>query len=121
MTSSMLLIMPRPVITFDQPLWWKSLAIQLSQPEGSPIRRLILIVGAFHVVISLLGSNGHLMAGSGIKELFEMINAPKAVEQILSGKAISRAVPYTPPVVCGSQLTATVQIDGCTTSMRSRS
>ena len=84
--------MPRPVITFDQPLWWKSLAIQLSQPEGSPIRRLILRLGAFHVEISFLGSNGHLMAGSGIKELFEMINAPKAVEQILSGKAISRAV-----------------------------
>ena len=33
------------------------------------------------------------MAGSGIKELFEMIiYAPKAVEQIMSGKAISRAV-----------------------------
>ena len=37
-----------PVITFDQPLWWKSLAIQLSQPEDSPIRRLILVLGAFH-------------------------------------------------------------------------
>ena len=41
--------------------------------------------------MSFLGSIGHLMAGSGIKELFEM-NAPKAVEQIMSGKAISRAV-----------------------------
>ena len=39
-----------------------------------------------------LGSIGHLMAGSGIKELFENIYAPKAVEQIMSGKAISRAV-----------------------------
>ena len=39
-----------------------------------------------------LCSIGHLMAGSGIKELFEMIYAPKAVEQIMSGKAISRAV-----------------------------
>ena len=81
-----------PVITFDQPLWWKSLAIQLSQPEGSPIRRLILKSGAFHVDMSFLGSNGHIMAVSGINELFEMIDAPKAVEQILSGKAISRAV-----------------------------
>ena len=42
--------------------------------------------------MSFLGSIGHLMAGSGIKELFEMIYAPKAVEQIMSGKAISRAV-----------------------------
>ena len=73
------------VITFDQPLWWKSLAIQLSQPEGSPIRRLILKLGVFHVEMSFIGSNGHLMAGSDINELFEMIYAPKAVEQILSG------------------------------------
>ena len=64
----------------EQPLWWKSLAIQLSQPEGSPIRRLILRLGAFHMYMNFLGSIGHLMAGSGIKELFEMIYAPKAVE-----------------------------------------
>ena len=76
----------------EQPLWWKSLAIQLSQPERSPIRRLILRLGAFHMEMSFLGSIGHLMAGSGIKELFEMIYALKAVEQIKSGKAISRAV-----------------------------
>ena len=42
--------------------------------------------------MSFLGSIAHLMAGSGIKELFEMIYAPKAVEQIMSGKAISSAV-----------------------------
>ena len=42
--------------------------------------------------MSFLGSIGHLMVGSGIKELFEMIYAPKAMEQIMSGKAISRAV-----------------------------
>ena len=42
--------------------------------------------------MSFLGSNGHLMAGSGINELFEMIYAPKSVVQILSGKATSRAV-----------------------------
>ena len=68
------------------------IATQLSQPEGSPIRRLILILGAFHMEMSFLDSMGHLMAGSGIKELFEMIYSPKAVEQIMSGKAISRAV-----------------------------
>ena len=42
--------------------------------------------------MSFLGSIGHIMAGSGIKELFEMIYAPQAVEQIMSRKAISRAV-----------------------------
>ena len=59
----------------------------LSQPEGSPIRRLILRLGAFHIEMSFLCSIGHLMAGSGIKELFEMIYAR-------------------------SRRTATVQIDG---------
>ena len=38
--------------------------------------------------MSFLGSIGHLMTRSGIKELFENIYAPKAVEQIMSGKAI---------------------------------
>ena len=42
--------------------------------------------------MSLLGSICHLMTGSGIRELFENIYAPKDVEQIMSGKAISRAV-----------------------------
>ena len=44
--------------------------------------------------MSFLSIIGHIMAGSGIKELFEMIKlyAPKAVKQIISGKAISRAV-----------------------------
>ena len=42
--------------------------------------------------MSFLSSIGHILAGSGIKELFEMIYARKAVKQIMSGKAISRAV-----------------------------
>ena len=56
--------------------------------------------------MSFLGSIGHIMAGSGIKELFEMIYASQAVEQIMSRKAISRAV-RAPTVGCGSQRTAT--------------
>ena len=52
-----------------------------------------------------------LMAGSGIKELFEMIYAPKAVEQIMSGKAISTVV--SAHLMLDA---ATVQIDGCTTA-----
>ena len=42
--------------------------------------------------MSIIGSIGHLMSGSGIKELFEMIYARIAVKQIMSGKAISRVV-----------------------------
>ena len=42
--------------------------------------------------MSFLGSIGHLIASSGIKELFEMTYGPTSLEQIMSGKAISRAV-----------------------------
>ena len=42
--------------------------------------------------MSFLGSIGHLMAGSGLKELLEMIYAPNSVVHITTGKAISRAV-----------------------------
>ena len=42
--------------------------------------------------MSFLGSIGHLMAGSGLKDLLDLIYAPNAVEYMLSGKAVSRAV-----------------------------
>ena len=80
------------VVTFDQPLWWKALSIILSEPDESPIRRIVLRLGAFHMEMSFLGSIGHLMAGSGLKELLELIYAPNAVDHILTGKAVSRAV-----------------------------
>ena len=80
------------IVTFDQPLWWKALSIILSEPVGSPMRRIVLRLGAFHMEMSFLGSIGHLMAGSGLKELLELIYAPSAVDHSLTGKAVTRAV-----------------------------
>ena len=42
--------------------------------------------------MSFLGSIGHLMAGTGLQELLEMIFASNTVTHILSGKAVARAV-----------------------------
>ena len=42
--------------------------------------------------MSFLGTIGHLMAGSGLHEMLDLIYASKAVDHILSGKAIARAV-----------------------------
>ena len=42
--------------------------------------------------MSFIGSTGHLMAECGLNELLELIFAPTAVEQILTGKAIARTV-----------------------------
>ena len=41
--------------------------------------------------MSFLGTIGHMMAGSGLKELLEIVYADNVVSHMLSGKAIARA------------------------------
>ena len=81
-----------PIITFDQPLWWKALMIIKSEPMGSDLGGIILRLGGFHTEMSFLGCIGHLMASCGLQEMLELIYAPNAVVHMLSGKAISRAL-----------------------------
>ena len=81
-----------PIITFDQPLWWKALMIIKSEPMVSDLRGIILRLGGFHTEMSFLGCIGHLMASSGLQEMLELIYAPNAVVHMLSGKAIARAL-----------------------------
>jgi len=81
-----------PVVTFDQPLWWKAMVIQQSEPVGSCIKSVVLRLGGLHTEMSFLGSIGHLMAGSGLSEVLETVYAANSVKHMLTGKAISRAV-----------------------------
>ena len=53
---------------------------------------MIVRLGAFHAEMSFLGSIGHLMTGSCLREVLELIYAPNAVDHIMTGKAIARAV-----------------------------
>ena len=62
-----------PMVTFDQLLYWKYLIMKASDPVGSCIKSVVLRLGGFHLQISFLGSIGHLMAGSGLQELFETV------------------------------------------------
>ena len=81
-----------PIITFDQPLWWKATTIVLSEPDGSDLKSMIIRLGSFHIMMSFLGSIGSLMSGSGLKEVLQVAYAENAVTHMLSGKAISRAI-----------------------------
>ena len=81
-----------PVVTVDQPLWWKALTIISCERDDSELKSIVLRLGAFHMQMSFLGSTGYLMHDSGLKETLETIYAPNAVTHILSGKAVSRAV-----------------------------
>lgn len=81
-----------PIVTYDQPLWHKAFSLINTESQDSKLRKIIPRLGSFHTLMSFLGSIGHLMAGSGLKELLELIYAPNAVEHMLSGKAVSRAL-----------------------------
>ncbi|WAR03768.1 hypothetical protein MAR_010326 [Mya arenaria] len=82
----------KPIITFDQPLWWKALMIICAEPERSDLKNIVLRLGGFHTEMSFLGAIGHLIAGSGLQEVMEHIYATNAVGHMMTGKAISRAV-----------------------------
>lgn len=81
-----------PVISFDQPLWWKAQIILASEPPESKLHSLVLRLGGFHAEMSFLGCIGHVMSGSGLQELLEVVYSPNTVTHILSGKAVARAV-----------------------------
>ena len=63
-----------------------------SEALGSWLKCIILRLGGFHVLMSFLGTVGHLMSGSGLEEILELVYAPNTVTKILCGKAIARAI-----------------------------
>ena len=79
-----------PILTFDQPLYWKAMEIQKHEKD-STVSEIVLILGSFHILMSFLGSIGHLMMGTGLQPLLEQVYAENTVPYILSGKAVSRA------------------------------
>ena len=81
-----------PILMFDQPLWWKTILIVSREAQSSDSCEIVLRLGGLHMEMSFLGCIGHLMAGSGLKELLEVIYTSNAVDNMLTGKAISCAV-----------------------------
>ena len=81
-----------PVLTFDQPLYWKGRNIIQNEPDDSALKSIVLRLCGFHTEMSFLGSIGSIMNNTGLSELLESVYAPAAVVHMLSGKAISRAI-----------------------------
>ena len=79
-----------PLLTFDQPFYWKAVEIQMQEQNGI-ISGIVLILGSFHTLMSFLGSIGTLMNGTGLHSLLEQVHSENAVPHILSGKAVARA------------------------------
>jgi hypothetical protein len=79
-----------PVVTFDQPLFWKAHKIRLQYPA---LQNVCILLGNFHTVMNLLGSLGTMMECSGLREVLQEVYAENPVTHIMmTGKAYSQAV-----------------------------
>jgi len=58
----------------------------------SSVLNIICRLGAFHTIMSFLGSIGSIMDGSGLSDAMQCCYGPNAVTHIISGKAVERAV-----------------------------
>lgn len=81
-----------PIITFDQPLWWKAMSVIENEPLDSDLHDVVLRLGGFHTEMSFLGCMGYLMSESGLDELLEVVYAKNAVLHMMHGKAVARAL-----------------------------
>ena len=76
-----------PVVTFEQPLWYKASGI-IAEKKLDIICRL----GGFHTLMSFICSIGYVMSGSGLEEVLTEVYAENSVLHMVSGKAYARAV-----------------------------
>ena len=80
-----------PVITFDQPLYWKAAEIILGEPQNSPLKGVILLLGCFHIFMNVLGAIGTLMKGTWLTNILESVYGENTVLHMMTGKAVQRA------------------------------
>ena len=76
-------------VTFDQPLCQKATEIAAASRD---LDKVVVRLGGFHMLMSHLGSIGHIMNGSGLADLWERVYANGSVVHMLTGHAFSRAV-----------------------------
>ena len=80
-----------PVLTFDQPLYWKVMSIKEFLDASDSIKKCVIRLRAFHQLMSFYGAIGYIMQVSGLEELFEIRYAELSVHNMIIGKEISRA------------------------------
>ena len=89
------LMVPTPCITFDQPLWIKSM--EIIKAKGLNV---VTRLGGFHLLMSFLGSVGKLMESTGLKELLETVYGENTVQHMLTGKAYAKSLRTFPDTQC---------------------
>ena len=80
-----------PVITFDQPLFWKASEIVYNAEPDSILKHIVLMLGSFHTLMNAFGAIGTLMYGLGLAEILQVVYGENAVKHMLNGKSVQRA------------------------------
>ena len=75
------------IVTFDQPLYAKSMNILLASENDLLISSVTVRLGVFHLLMSFMGATGTIMAGSGIKSLWETVYSANTVVHMMTGHA----------------------------------
>lgn len=81
-----------PIVTFDQPLFFKASEIIYNSPERSLLKNITLMLGSFHTLMNVLGAIGTLMQGSGLTDTLKTVYGDNAVKHMIGGKAVQRAL-----------------------------
>ena len=77
----------KPIVTFDQPLWYKAMMIKKSKNLD-----ITILLGNYHTQMSFLSAIGYAMQNSGIKEIFSLAFAEHYTEKMLSRRQYARAM-----------------------------
>ena len=74
-----------PIITFDQPLYWKAAELIIDAPQNN-LKKILLMLGCFHTFMNLLGAIGTL-----IQSNLEVVYGANAVVHMMTGKSVQRS------------------------------
>lgn len=64
----------------------------LAAGPSSPLSRVTIRLGGFHLLMSFLGAIGAIMAGSGHEGLWETVYAKNSVAHMMTGHAYARSL-----------------------------
>ena len=80
-----------PVVTFDQPLYWKAPELQQDFPEDSPVKGVVLLLGSIYAFMNFMGAIRMLTDGSGLKDILQTIYGEIATVHMITGKAVQHS------------------------------
>ncbi len=79
-----------PIITFDQPLYWKAAELIINSPNNN-LKEIVSMLSCFHTFMNLLGAIGTLMKGTGLQRILEVVYGESTVVHMMTGKSVQRS------------------------------